>query len=516
MPFGARRVLLAASVSGVLCGLGCPPSLQVLTVPVGWIWAVPFLIAARHASARLFIAGTIVAGVLAAIGTTAGAGAALGYLGIVYFAVAGLCYAAPMLLIAPLRRWLGQDSALWALPPVAALTEWFLFRVELGWNNLAASQAGATGLIQFVDLFGQPSITFWLMLINVLLYRELVRPAGRRVRRIALVFALTLGIPAVYSFIRLQQSYGSGRPIEVLLVQPNTTQSELQPLFSITDAAVLQSKPDLIVWPEMAVAHVLNQRSPLLKTIGEAVADWGTPLVTGALDDARRVSKSRRFLGNNKDLANAAVLFTPGPPGSGADQVRMAEPYHKRRLVPFIEGVPLGLDPSWVKKLNALPDRGFTLERGARLRTLSYRDDAGQMIRFAVPICYEDLYSEDLTEFARNGAQFFAVITNDSWFGRWETAYTHAALGRLRAIETRRPLVQAATTGWTLAINAHGEITKVAPWWQPAIARATIQPNDSLTFYTRFPLVFPILCAVWLAVLLLFHIARRRGSIRDR
>lgn len=475
---------------------------------------MPFLVVARGASAGLFASGAFVAGILAAVGTTAGAGAALGYLGIIYFAVAGLCYAAPMLLIAPLRRWLGQDTALWALPPTAALTEWFLFRVELGWNNLAASQAGAIGLIQFVDLVGQPGITFWLMLINVLLYRELVRPAGRSMLRIAAVFAFTLGIPATYSWVRLQEVFGSGAPLEVLLVQPNTTKSELQPLFSITDAAVFQSKPDLIVWPELAIAYVLNQRSPLRKTIGEAVADWGTPLVTGALDDARRTSKIRRFLGNKTDLANAAVLFTPGPPGSDALQVRMAEPYHKRRLVPFIEGVPLGLDPAWVRKLNALPDRGFTLERGARLRLLSYRNDAGATVTFAAPICYEDLYSEDLADFARRGAQFFTVITNDSWFGRWETAYTHAALGRLRAIETRRPVVQAATTGWTLAIDAHGVIAKVAPWWQPAIVRAIIQPNDTLTFYSRNPLVFPIFCALWLSVFLLFHLARRRSERR--
>lgn len=510
-----RRVLAGAVASGILCGLGCPSSFLPLTAPAAWIWAVPFLVTARGASATQFIGGAMLAGVLGAIGTTTGAGAALGYLGVVYFAVAGLFYAAPYILLAPLRRWMGHDRALWALPALSALTEWLLFRMELGWNNLAGSQANAVGLIQFADLFGQTSITFWLMLMNVLVYREVVRGDEWRLRarRIAAVFVLVLGIPAAYSFYRLHQSYGSGRPLDVLLVQPNLDSrldsprdgalTALKTLFAITDAAAFQRKPDLIVWPEGAVQYVLSRYSPVREAMTQAVADWGTPLVTGALDEARSTTRARRFF-VSADFANASILFTPGPPGAGADRVRMAEPYHKRRLVPFIEGAPFGLSRKWLKKLHAHPDRGYSLERGHTLRLLTYRADSGQMVQFAAPICYENMYGSDFAEFVRRGAQFFIVVTNDSWFGRWETAYSHAALARVRAIETRRPVAQAATTGLSLLIDARGVVITAAPWWQPAIVRAAIQPNDSLTFYALHPNLFPALCGVWLVGYLLF------------
>jgi apolipoprotein N-acyltransferase len=64
-----------------------------------------------------------------------------------------------------------------------------------------------------------------------------------------------------------------------------------------------------------------------------------------------------------------------------------------------------------------------------------------------VLICWESVFGDIAIEAARAGATFFAVTTDDAWFGTSDGPAQHAQATTLRAVETGRWIVRAAATG---------------------------------------------------------------------
>ena len=100
-------------------------------------------------------------------------------------------------------------------------------------------------------------------------------------------------------------------------------------------------------------------------------------------------------------------------------------------------------------------------------------------------ICYESVYGEFVTEYVKKGAQVLAIITNDGWWSDTPGYKHHLLYARLRAIETRKPVVRAANTGISALINPIGEIVQQSTWWKPAAIHALVQPRIGFTFYSQ-------------------------------
>ena len=62
-------------------------------------------------------------------------------------------------------------------------------------------------------------------------------------------------------------------------------------------------------------------------------------------------------------------------------------------------------------------------------------------------ICWESVFGDLAIEAANAGAKFFAVATDDAWFGTSDGPAQHAQATTLRAVETGRWIVRAASTG---------------------------------------------------------------------
>jgi apolipoprotein N-acyltransferase len=79
-------------------------------------------------------------------------------------------------------------------------------------------------------------------------------------------------------------------------------------------------------------------------------------------------------------------------------------------------------------------------------------------IRIAPLICFEDAVPRVVRRAAKNLPHLLVNLTNDAWFGASAGSRQHLENARLRAVETRLPLLRATNDGVTVLINARGVI----------------------------------------------------------
>ena len=193
---------------------------------------------------------------------------------------------------------------------------------------------------------------------------------------------------------------------------------------------------DLVVTPETGVP-LLPQQLPLgyWSKINDA---FTTQNKTAALIGIP--------LGSMQDGYTNSVI---GLNGSQAKPYR----YDKHHLVPFGEFIPPLF--RWFTDLMNIPLGDFN--RGG-LAQPSFAH-AGQ--RFAVNICFEDLFGEELAKrFADKATAptVFVNVSNMGWFGDGLAINEHINISRMRAIEFDRPMLRATNTGATTVIDHKGVV----------------------------------------------------------
>ncbi|RLB38637.1 MAG: apolipoprotein N-acyltransferase, partial [Deltaproteobacteria bacterium] len=97
---------------------------------------------------------------------------------------------------------------------------------------------------------------------------------------------------------------------------------------------------------------------------------------------------------------------------------------------------------------------------------------------------------------ARKGADLLVNLTNDAWFGRTSAPYQHLAMTVFRAVETGRPLVRAANTGFSALVDPSGKILARTGLFQEALLVGEVTPGSrEPTIYTRLGdlLLLPVL-----------------------
>ena len=234
------------------------------------------------------------------------------------------------------------------------------------------------------------------------------------------------------------------RGITLRLVQPDADQALKwdpewaqifwQRLLEESAAPASGAKPDAVIWPETAVSFLLNYGQEALPILSEAA---GAPVLMGI----QRADGPRYY--------NSLIEVAPG--GS------VAQIYDKFHLVPFGEYIP------WGDALSRFGISAFAAQQG-----FGYTPGHGPavMVPQGLPpmqplICYEAIFPQHLR--AVTGAEWLLQVTNDAWFGTVSGPYQHLAQARLRAIESGLPLMRAANTGITAAIDPLGRVTAALP-----------------------------------------------------
>ena len=520
-------------LSGLLLGISFPSYPFIRLETIAWIALVPLLISLRgDVSFRGFL-GRVYSTMLIFCATSLW-WVSLATLpgGLLTIFVQAFCSTAPLLLFFVLKRFRGYRFALFSLPFLWVAWEWLYIRQELsfGWLVFGNSQALLNMMIQYTDISGVWGVSFWLVLFNVLAADAWLRFRARKQIYVhGVTLLLMIALPLGYSFmvfndVELQRE----RPtVKVSLVQPNidpfekwrkySSQDIMLIYFSMTDRAVSQNRPDLILWPETAIPfYILDERNlAYYELLKSRVERWGGALLSGYSDivfysDAEVAGNEYLYKFNSDEdryyqTFNASMLVTTG---EDAPQV-----YRKMKLVPFAERVPYMEYAPWLDNFTFSLAGISSWGKGRDKTIMEFITVSGEKVKTSNVICYESIFPGLVAGFVSKGAEFFTLVTNDGWYGKSYGPYQHAAIARFRCIENRRSMARCANTGVSQFIDKYGRVYADIPWWERRSLAADVERNVTLTFYTRNPDLLPKVTSVVSAFLLLVAFAGKRRTI---
>ncbi len=227
---------------------------------------------------------------------------------------------------------------------------------------------------------------------------------------------------------------------EAVIWDPSQTTNRLRKVLELSHTA-LAANPDLLVWPEAAMAGVLGRNRFTQETIGALLRTHRAWMVFGGNDTQPRPGAVSP---GDVDAYNAAFLINP--------KGDLIERYYKRHLVMFGEYMPGARLLPFLARLRSAGAGLLPGERDVEFRMENPR------ARFAPLICYEDLFPHEVRRRVTDATDFLLNLTNDGWFGRSAAQWQHAQTALFRAIENGLPLVRCANTGLTCWIDAHGRV----------------------------------------------------------
>jgi len=396
----------------------------------------------------------------------------------------------------------------WGLAFLVAI--WMSFeKFHLGWEltwpwlNLGNVFSDYPKLIQWYDTLGATGGSFWILLINVLIfYTVRIWQAGRKrkdlIRNTSIVAALVI-LPMIISVMKYnrfdEKPVGS---VNVLMLQPDLdpyaekySQDSLtieNDLLSLAERSS-KGKIDYYIAPETAlpgngsISETAFEKSMIINNVkGFLSKHPGSVFTTGI--------SSHHFYTSENNLPKEAYQINPGlwvERFNSAIQVtpnRKVEVYHKGKLVPGVEIFPY---MSYLKPLlgDAMINLGGTVASLGTDKERTAFSNPFNKGKVAPIICYESIYGEFTGEYVKKGANFLAIMTNDSWWGVTEGHKQLLSYARLRAIETRREIARAANSGISAHIDAKGDILEDTFYGDKTALYAKVNLYEGITFYTK-------------------------------
>jgi len=373
--------------------------------------------------------------------------------------------------------------------------EHIYFNIEISWPWLCLGNSFATNpeMVQWYEWTGAVGGSAWILLCNILLFLAISKRPGRGRRICRWSAAAVVVLPLLASEIRYATYKESEDPMEVVVIQPNIDPFEkygVKPQ-SAYDARLIElmarettSETRYIVTPETFTFSwdIDNPQDNASYQRYRAFlsAHPGTDLLLGALTTRRyecstKPTRSARPNGEGHwyDVYNTALVM---------DSQQVYGSYVKSKLVPGVEIIPY---ENVLKFLGPLVSRfgGSSTSYGTQDEMDAIPCSDGR--KLGAMICYESVYGDWSRMATKKGASFLAVMTNDGWWGDTPGYRQHFNYARLRAIENRRDVVQAANTGTSGFINQRGDVLARTGWWEETTLRGTINGNDTLTAFAR-------------------------------
>jgi apolipoprotein N-acyltransferase len=364
------------------------------------------------------------------------------------------------------------------------------------WNLLGYTQYRNLPLIQIASFTGVYGISFLLALANAVLalaYLRFRRGEGRIFLPVIGVGVIIVGV-VQFGKTHLASGEAGGGEVRVLIAQGNIEQGiKWDRQFvgrTLTTYRRLSRRAgealDLIVWPETAVPFFLQEGGPWTEEVLDVPRALGAHLLVGSPD---------RTDGDPPRYYNSAFLVAPAG--------KIVQKYDKMHLVPFGEYVPLSSVLFFVQRMahgigDFSPGRSFTV----------FETPKG---RFAVLICFEAIFPDQVRRYVLAGADFLVNITNDAWFGDSAAPYQHLSMAAMRAVENGVFLVRAANTGISALVAPSGRIVQQSGLFVETILSGAVARGTGGTWYTRYGDLFAWGCVGISGFLLA---ARRRHSPR--
>lgn len=462
-----------ALVLGILLALSLPP--------VSW-WPLAFVAVGGLA---VLCRGLSLPGG-AGVGAAFGFGFVLVCLWWLYVIVTGVQFAvalAEMPFFAVLGLGLAATSRLPAWPLWGACcwvgAEWLRSSLPFGglpWGRLGTTVV-ETPLAVWARYAGEAGLTMVVALVSTLLAAAVTTGSGASRRAVVASVAAVLLLVGGSALLPVGLQGRAGPSVTVAVVQGDVPGSGLDSFFrprvtlanhaeatrrlASDVAAGRVPRPDVVVWPENASDVDPLRDNAAATLIQDTVDTLGAPVVVGAVTHA----------GGSGGVQGSGIVWRPGGgPGGGP-----GDRYAKRRLVPFGEWVPFraALTPV-VPLLEEEIPRDFVPGRAAGVLR------AGDVLVGAV-MCFEVAFDGAIRDVAGADVDLLAVQTNNAVYlgtGQLEQQW---AITRLRAIETGRAVVVAATTGISGVIGPDGSVLERTHSRAPRVIVAEVPTGSGQT-----------------------------------
>lgn len=370
------------------------------------------------------------------------------------------------------------------------------------WLPLAASQWQRPLVLQVAAYAGSGATAFILVVFNLgaaayvhRAFFEGVTGFKKRTPEFSVALLVLMGgsFPFVADTMNQQR-----RPlVRAALVQPYIPQNEkwdaahatdvLKTLEKVTFDAAGKGGPQLIVWPEAVTPWALYRDPDVRRWLESIAKRTNRTVMLGTIYTVGSDPQSEQWYNGAFVIDPSNGLVEPG--------------YAKRKLVPFGEYIPLRPIFGWIDKFAPI---GGDFQKGTESAPLTV-NAGGRRTAFGVLICYEDIFPHLAREDALAGAEAFAVLTNNGWFGEGGAAYQHAAHSVLRAIENRRPVIRCGNGGWSGWIDEFGNVRGVLTDERGSVYFRGAQTLEvtrdlrwagRLSYYTQHGDWFLVLCVV--------------------
>jgi apolipoprotein N-acyltransferase len=265
---------------------------------------------------------------------------------------------------------------------------------------------------------------------------------------------------------------------------------ELAALYDDDDG--FRQPPDLVIWPESSTDIDPFTDPTVRADIQQVVDELGVPILVGAMVGGE----------DPGDVYNQGIVWHPGT-GPG-------ERYSKRHPVPFGEYIPFRdqLAP-YIQRLDQIPR---DMVPGDEPGVLAMND-----IGFGLVICFEIAYDDVVRDAAVDGTSVLVVQTNNATYMGTGQVEQQFAISRLRAIETGRPVVVAATNGVTGVIAPDGHVQERAPVRTQAVVTEQVLGvvNRPLALDLGLPVKTGLVTISVVSVLVGVGLGYRRRSRRE-
>lgn len=351
-------------------------------------------------------------------------------------------------------------------PALWVLGEWIRHQGALAfpWLTVGYTQIPSGPLAGFAPVLGILGVSLATLVCAGLLAWMVVAVQPRKRRRAALAIGVIVlgGIVAA----RVEWTVPSGKPLAVALLQGNApmtekfSRGETARALRTYAALAARSAAPLIVMPETAFPLFEHQlprdflaflRKLAWERQGDVVVSY---FRTPSADTPYHYVSSARSV------------------GVSGEQI-----YDKQHLLPFGEFVPFG---RWLRPI---------YERMAKVRMLDTSPgapDQGSRVlggeRVALRMCYEDAFGNERRQGIAQ-SKLLITLVNDSWDDATVPMHQHLQVSQARALEAAKPVLRAANTGWTVAIDHHGRVTDALPPETVGTLATRVQPRAGTTPY---------------------------------
>ena len=364
-------------------------------------------------------------------------------------------------------------AALWFLAPAAwAAVEFLRTHLFTGfpWNLLSVALIDVTPLIVVARVIGPYGVAFLAMIPATILGWIAATPAMPKTKITGAVAAVALYLSWLGAGALILRSIdpSAGTPFRAAMIQPNITQEMrweadttlriFSQMMAMTERAAAQ-RADTIVWPESTVPLTFLRADFYREAVEEIATRSGADIILGSVAEDEE---------NADKVWNAAYVVSGGT---------VKGRYDKMHLVPFGEYVPLRKMLFFAKKLVRYVGE---FQFGTNDEPLTGEH------RYGPAICYEVVFPQLTARQVRNGSDVLVTITNDAWFAVTAAPRQHLDAARLRAVESDRWLLRAATTGISAAVDPAGRIAGQIPLGREGILMADVTARQSKTPYVRF------------------------------